>query len=77
MTIGKFLHAADLYLGAPREILGELIDFASFDRGRPTTISTNKSGCINRKALDRANAMKTLNSSTIHKLDRILIPAFE
>ena len=32
MAIAKFLHAADLHLGAPLESLGESIDSASFER---------------------------------------------
>lgn len=32
MAVAKFLHAADLHLGAPLESLGESIDPASFDR---------------------------------------------
>ena len=32
MAVAKFLHAADLHLGAPLESLGESIDSASFER---------------------------------------------
>lgn len=32
MAVAKFLHAADLHLGAPLESLGETIDSASFER---------------------------------------------
>jgi exonuclease SbcD len=32
MGVAKFLHAADLHLGAPLESLGESIDSVSFER---------------------------------------------